>query len=107
MKKREIITTLDECITLCEGMRYVTATDRFLTGWGCADGKIAKRIIICDNYRQAQRIADAFVNEGKQFGYVNITDKAPNYNESKYVSSWSTYEDFNNPCWMRHTHIGE
>ena len=33
---------------------YVSMTDSFLSGWGMAENKISKYIIICDNLEQAR-----------------------------------------------------
>jgi len=34
-------------------MYYVTMTDKFMSGWGLAKGKINKLIFSCDTYEQA------------------------------------------------------
>jgi len=69
---------------------YVTMTDKFMGGWGMAQGKTNKLVIGCDTYDQAKRIARnaKLRNEMK---YVNITSRKPYYNSrSVYVS----YKDY-------------
>lgn len=86
---------------------FVTATDKTMSGWGRAEGKIAKRVIVCDTWRQVQRIADAMINKPSREGwrYINKTSRLPRYSEKKYVVSWSHYDEFNNPYFMSTTHI--
>lgn len=105
---RIITTSLGESIELNKGMYFVCATDKFMSGWGCAENKTAKRIIICRTYREAQRIADAFKrNPYSYMIYVNIRTSFPNYPVNKYTSSYSLYDDFNNDNWMKWTNIPE
>lgn len=68
---------------------FVTATDKTMSGWGCAEGKIAKRVIVCDTWRQAQRVADAMTNKPSREGwrYINKTSRMPRYSDKKYVVS--------------------
>ena len=35
---------------------YVTMTDTILSGWGQAEGKTNKYIVICDTFEQAETI---------------------------------------------------
>lgn len=35
---------------------YVTATDKFMSGWGKAKGKIAKLVVCCSNREQFNRV---------------------------------------------------
>ena len=105
---RIITTSLGESIELNKGMYFVCATDKFMSGWGRAENKTAKRIIICRTYREAQRIADAFKrNPNSYMIYVNIRTSFPNYPVNKYISSYSLYDDFNNDNWMKWTNIPE
>lgn len=48
----------------------VVATDRFLSGWGCASGKTHKQVIICQDYEQAARVASNM--RGNGYSYINI-----------------------------------
>jgi len=37
-------------------MYYVTMTDKFMSGWGQAHGKINKMVVECDTYEEAAQI---------------------------------------------------
>lgn len=73
---------------------YVTATDSFLSGWGGAENKIAKRIVICRNFDQAEACMKAMKRDG--FKHVNISLTIPRY-ASKYVVTVSDFND--SPAW--------
>jgi hypothetical protein len=69
---------------------YVTMTDKFLSGWGRAEGKINKMIVVCDTYEQAETI-ERNASQRPEMKYINITDKKPYYNTSRYHVSWKEY----------------
>jgi len=101
-----ITTNFDEQITIVPSMYFVCATDKFLSGWGCAEGRTAKRVIICNSYREAQRMADAFRNyRNSGMNYINICSKLPYYNEKRYKVTYSTFSDFSD--WLKWTCIPE
>lgn len=105
---RIITTSLGDKVEICKGMHFVCATDKWLSGWGCAENRTAKRVIICKTYREAQRIADAFNrNPDSMMSYINIRSSFPNYPTSRYTTSFSLYEDFNHDNWMKWTNIPE
>ena len=35
---------------------YVVMTDKFLSGWGLAEGKTNKLVIVCDTHKEASTI---------------------------------------------------
>lgn len=74
---------------------FVTMTDRFLSGWGCAENKTAKRIVLCKTYREAQIIVDGIKNCKNQNGmrYVKICSKFPRYNSGRYTVSIDVFSD--------------
>jgi hypothetical protein len=37
---------------------YVAMTDRFMSGWGCAEGLTNRHVILCDDYTEAVAIAE-------------------------------------------------
>jgi hypothetical protein len=39
-------------------MYYVTMTDKFMSGWGEAQGKNNKLVISCDTYEEAQIVEE-------------------------------------------------
>ena len=69
---------------------YVTMTDRFMSGWGCAENLINKYIIVCDNLKQAS-IIEMNAHKRNEMKYINIRFSTPNYGNG-YLSS---YENFN------------
>ena len=69
-------------------MVYVTMTDKFMTGWGMAKGKIYKLVIECENSVQAEKIADYARRNRDGVKYINIRYSKPNYNSNKYFTSW-------------------
>ena len=73
-------------------MVYVTMTDKFMSGWGMAKGKINKLVIECENSVQAEKIAYC-ANSYPEMKYINIRYSKPNYNSSKYLTSWKKYSN--------------
>lgn len=66
----------------------VVATDKFLSGWGCADGKIHKQVIICQDHETAARVASNMHRNG--YSYINIRCRGlfPTFSGSKYSVSY-------------------
>lgn len=73
-------------------MYYVTMTDKFMSGWGMAEGKINKLIFECDTLEEAEAVAENAENRGDQ-KYINITQNKPYYNPNKYYAQIKTKED--------------
>ena len=71
-------------------MVYVTMTNKFMSGWGMAKGKIYKLVIECENSVQAEKIAYC-ANSYPEMKYINIRYSKPNYNSNKYLTSWKVY----------------
>lgn len=92
---KQVTTILDEIVTIEEGMWFVTMTDKFLSGWGCAQNKTAKRVIICKDHQQAEEVYDRIIARQPrcQMIYVNVTPTLPYYSPSRYVTSWELYTD--------------
>ena len=81
-------------------MVIVTAVDKILSGWGRATGKISKRIVICEDWAQADRVASNMRNQG--FTYVNERSAKiglPYYAPSRYVVSINHAKDC--PVWNK------
>jgi hypothetical protein len=57
---------------------YVTMTDKFMSGWGMAEGKINKLIFECDNVQEAHVVADNAERRG-DMKYINVTYNKPYY----------------------------
>ena len=74
---------------------YVTMTDKFMSGWGAADGKINKLIIECDTHEQVEQIRRA-ARQRSEMRYVNICARRPRYG-SHVLESFKTYADLSGP----------
>jgi 16S rRNA U516 pseudouridylate synthase RsuA-like enzyme len=68
-------------------MYYVTMTDKFLSGWGMADKKIAKYVYECETLAEANIVADNANSRNDQKN-VNITTRKPYYNKDRYYVSY-------------------
>lgn len=92
---KQVTTILDEIVTIESGMWFVTMTDKLLSGWGCAQNKIAKRVIICKDLQQAEQLYNRIIARQPrcQMIYVNVTPTLPHYSASRYTTSWELYTD--------------
>ena len=70
---------------------YVTMTDKFMSGWGMAEGKINKLIIACENYKQAETI-ERNAKKRSEMKYVAIRNTKPSY-PKHILPSWKTFDD--------------
>lgn len=68
---------------------YVSMTDKFMSGWGMAEGKINKYVIGCDTYEQASTIKRNAQNR-REMKYINISSRKPTARRGVIYS----YEDF-------------
>lgn len=57
---------------------YVTMTDRFMSGWGRAQGRDNKLVISCDTYDEALTVESNALRRG-EMKYVNIRTSKPYY----------------------------
>jgi len=72
-------------------MFYVTMTDKFMSGWGHAQGKTNKLIIECNTVDEAEQIERA-ARRRSEMKYVNIRTRRPRYG-AHVLESWKTYAD--------------
>jgi hypothetical protein len=72
-------------------MFYVTMTDKFMSGWGMAQGKKNKLIIECETIAQALQIERA-AHKRSEMRYINIRTTKPHYG-SNILESWKKWED--------------
>jgi len=70
---------------------YVTMTDKFMSGWGAAQGKINKLIIECETWQQAEQIERA-AHSRPEMRYINVRTTKPYYG-ANVVESWKTWRD--------------
>jgi hypothetical protein len=92
---KQVTTILDEIVNIERGMWFVTMTDKFLSGWGCAQNKIAKRVYICKDHQQAAELYSRIIARQPkcEMTHVNTTPRMPYYSPSKYFVSWVLYSD--------------
>ena len=70
---------------------FVWMTDKFMSGWGQAGGKINKLIIRCDTLEQAECIfKNAQMRD--EMKNINYGRKLPYFSESKYKLSFKTWD---------------
>lgn len=75
---------------------YVTMTDKALSGWGSAKGRINKLIFECDSYDEACTVAEN-ANNRSDMKYVNITSKKPYYSSARYYTQYKDKAEY--PSW--------
>ena len=73
-------------------MYYVTMTDRFMSGWGHACGKINKFVVRCNTMNEAKIIA-MNARRRKEMKYIRIVYSMPKYSDQRYLVSLRRYED--------------
>jgi hypothetical protein len=71
---------------------YVTMTDKFMSGWGEAEGKINKYVIECETQQQAQ-ICAKNAKKRSEMKYINIVSKKPYYNQERYLVSLKKFSE--------------
>jgi hypothetical protein len=69
-------------------------TDKFLSGWGKAQGKTNKFIIECETLQQAETI-EKNAQKRSEMKYINICSKKPRYGKNNF-ESWKNYEELGN-----------
>jgi hypothetical protein len=74
-------------------MYYVTMTDKFMSGWGMAEGKINKLIFECDDRKEAHIVADNAEKRG-DMKYINITPNKPYYAPGRYYAQTKNKEEY-------------
>jgi hypothetical protein len=78
---------------------YVTMTDKFMSGWGKAEGKINKYVIRCTTYQEAETI-EINAHRRPEMKHINIVNKLPYYSPERYLLSLKTFEDMGT-IWKR------
>ena len=74
-------------------MYFVSMTDKFLSGWGKADGKTNKLVIECDTYEEAE-IVERNAMDRSEMKYINICINRPKYESNRYYVSTHNKEDY-------------
>jgi hypothetical protein len=73
-------------------MYYVTMTDKFLSGWGAAAGKINKLVIECQTHQDAERVARN-ARQRHEMRRVSIRATKPCYRPDSVLTSWRSFDD--------------
>lgn len=76
---------------------YVKMTDKFLSWWGKAEGKINKLVIECDSYEEARIVADNASDRSDMTKIMVVRDK-PHFSSKRYYVSYKTKKDY--PSWF-------
>lgn len=73
---------------------YVTMIDKFMSGWGCAKGKINRLVIECRDLADAEIVAENAGNR-KEMRRVSIVcrDRPPSYPKKTTVVSLKTLKE--------------
>lgn len=66
---------------------YVWATDKFLSGWGNAEGKIHKQVAVCQNWDEANKMLRGFEND-PSYKAVNWSYDKPYFRPGKYTCTF-------------------
>ena len=76
-------------------MKYVTMTDKFMSGWGEADNKINKLVFICKDIKEALIIKDN-AEHRKDQKHINICSNYPYhlFNNKRYYTQIKTVNDY-------------
>jgi hypothetical protein len=79
-------------------MYYVTMTDKFMSGWGMAAGKLNKLVFECESLKEARIVAE---NAGKRSDQknINIRSTKPYYSSSTHYTQIKTKEEY--PNWYK------
>lgn len=77
---------------------YVTMTDKFMSGWGMAQGKTNKFIVVCETWQDAETI-QRNAEKRSEMKYINITDKKPRYGKN-VLESWKKFDELGE-IWKR------
>lgn len=72
---------------------YVWATDKFLSGWGHAEGKIHKQVAECPNWEEANRMLRGFEGDSS-YNYVNWGYRIPSWSSSRYTKTVRPSSEF-------------
>jgi len=78
---------------------YVTMTDKFMSGWGKAEGKINKYVIRCSTFEDA-RLIEINAHRRREMKHINVTNKMPYYSPTRYYVSLEAFEDMG-AIWKR------
>ena len=72
---------------------YVSCTDKFLSGWGQAENKTSKFVVVCETLEQARQV-ERGMRQDSYLSYVRIGHDKPRFAPaSRYHVSYKTYAE--------------
>lgn len=77
---------------------YVTMTDKTMSGWGKAKGKLNKLVFICKDMSEAFTVEANALNRDDMKN-VNVCAKLPRYSERTHYTQIKTIKDY--PSWYK------
>jgi hypothetical protein len=92
-----VLDVIGRPIEVTNNQVCVSATDKMLSGWGKAQGRTHKQIVICHNRQQAEKVADNM--RRSSFSYVNVRYGIPYYPSTRYTISYHDADDC--PLWNK------
>ena len=72
---------------------WVTMTDKFLSGWGMAEGKTNKLVLACDNVKDAEIVMEN-ARARTEMKYINLCINEPRYDARKVLVSNHDKSDY-------------
>ncbi len=74
-------------------------TDKFMSGWGHAEGKKNKLVIECDSYQEAEIVQDNARNRSEMI-YINIVvGRKPYFNKNRFYTNYHDKHDYS--AWFK------
>lgn len=83
-------------------MIYVSMTDKFMSDWGPAEGKLNKLVIRCQTMKQAKAVKAA-ARQREEMTQIRIDNRFPVFDREKVVVSRLNFSDLSGP-WRAHYH---
>lgn len=74
-------------------MYYVSMTDKFLSGWGKADGKINKLVLECDSMGEATTV-EINAKDRSEMKDIAVHGHKPHFNTKKYHTTYHGKPDY-------------
>jgi hypothetical protein len=78
--------------------KYVRMTDKFMSGWGEAEGKKNVLVFECDGWPEAFTVKENAINRG-DMQYIKIYEEKPRYNPRTHLVQEKTKADY--PKWYQ------
>lgn len=79
-------------------MLYVTMTDKGMSGWGMAKGRVNKLVLECRDMKDA-KIVEQNAKDRPEMIYINICGNKPRYNQNLVYTSFKNVNEY--PAWHK------